>query len=87
LIFLVSVRWWTDVLGRILAFVFGSMATMCAVIIVVTLGIPVPGLVHVRAALYTAFAVSVWGGVVAFLWAQFAAPRLRRYRRDHTKGE
>jgi hypothetical protein len=81
--FLGAVRWWSDMLGRVLASVFGSMGVMCAVITVVTFGIPVPALVYVRAALYSAFAVSVWGGVIAFLWAQFAAPRLRR-RRDHT---
>ncbi len=84
--FLVSVRWWTDALGRVLAAVFGSMGIMCVVITIVTLGIPVPAVQYVRAALYSAFAVSVWGGVVAFLWAQFAAPRLRR-RRDHTHQE
>lgn len=89
MLFMTSVRWWTDHLGRAIAAFFGSVAAIFALVIVRVAGFPLPGVQVWRAFLFNAMAVSMWAGLVGFVWAQFVQRRVRLgrtplRRRDHT---
>lgn len=75
--FFTTVRWWSDILGRTMAGVVGSAAAIMGVSLCYTIGIPIPGILWVRAVLYSAFALTMSAAVVVFFWSQFIAPRVR----------
>jgi hypothetical protein len=89
--FLVSVRWWTDWLGRVIA---GVLFSTSAVLVVVVLRQLFPewegSFLIVRAAVFWFFGVSIWISLASFVWSQFFAPRIKGSRlvrvTDHTKG-
>lgn len=89
-LYLVSVRWWTDHLGRAVAAFFGSVGAIMALVIWRVIGWPLPGVHWWRAFLFNAMAVSIWAGVIGFVWAQFIQRRVRSarttpiHRKDHT---
>lgn len=88
--FLMVVRWWTDLLGRVLAFVF----TITSIVLLLS---AYRSLTHadsenfmiVRLVVYWTYGVGVWGGIVSFLWFQFFAPRVKHLttRRDRQNEE
>jgi len=90
--FLVSVRWWTDWLGRVLA---GVLFATSAVLVVTTIRQLNPDLggsfLIVRAVVFCLFGAAVWTSLATFVWAQFFAPRIKGTRlvrvSDHTKGK
>jgi hypothetical protein len=86
-LFLTSVRFWTDWLGRLVAAVFISVLLIMALSVVRLMGFPLPGLFWWRAFLFNALGVAIWSGVVGFVWAQFYAPRLRRQGKLKPKGQ
>lgn len=78
LAFLVSVRWWTDLLGRVLAAVFFSMSGILALGVIRLLNPDIGDTFFVwRAILFWGFGLGVWAGLAAFIWAQFFAPRMK----------
>jgi len=87
ILFLGTVKWWTDVLGRVLACVVGSIGIIMALSMVRLFGLPLPGLFWWRAIMFNALALAIWSGVIAFSWSQFFAPRrrARRARSDKWK--
>jgi ABC-type nickel/cobalt efflux system permease component RcnA len=82
--FFATVRWWTDALGRSIAGVVGSSAVILVVSLCYTLGVPIPGILWVRAVMYSSFALTMSIAVTVFFWSQFIAPRVheRRSRRS-----
>lgn len=86
--FLVTVRWWTDFLGRVLAFVFMGVSAVLVVSAYRTLANPDGhGFFIMRAVVYWTFAAGIWSGLVAFFWTQFFARRAtRRERRNEEVG-
>jgi hypothetical protein len=78
--FFMTVRWWTDALGRSIAGVVGSSAAILVVSLCYTLGVPIPEILWVRAVLYCVFALTMGTGVVVFFWSQFIAPAVRARR-------
>ena len=85
--FLMTVRWWTDWLGRIIALVVFVIAFMMLLGLVRLLGLPLPGLFLWRAILFPLLAVGSVGANVVFIWAQFIAPRVRKRRSRVTSME
>lgn len=83
--FLVSVRWWTDLLGRSIAAVMAVVAAIVILATIVLLGLPLPAVAWWRAILYPALAVAVWSGTIGFIWAQYIAPV--RSRKRSRKGD
>jgi hypothetical protein len=77
--FFATVKWWTDVLGRTIAGVVGSAAAIMGVSLCYTIGVPIPGILWVRALLYWSFALTMSAAMAAFFWSQFVAPRVRRH--------
>lgn len=74
--FLVSVRWYTDILGRVIASVFTVISAVLLMTVARMLDVDLPGGLFLwRAVLFVLFAASVWSAVVVFIWAQFGAPR------------
>lgn len=84
--FFTTVKWWTDALGRSIAGVVGSTAAIMGVSLCYTIGIPIPGILWVRALLYSAFALTMSAAMIVFFWSQFIAPRVRD-RRRHTSAK
>lgn len=90
ILFGISVRWWTDWLGRIIFAFFSSIGIIMALVIVRVGGIPLPYIQTWRAILFGSMAVTIWMGVFAFVWAQFVQRRVRSARttptdrKDHT---
>lgn len=76
-LFFGTVRWWTDLLGRTIATVTGSISAILIVSTTRALGAPIPNYMAVRAVLYTVFAVSMLTAIGVFVWAQFIAPRMK----------
>ncbi|MET0418709.1 MAG: hypothetical protein ABW022_22060 [Actinoplanes sp.] len=79
-LFLTSVRWWTDALGRAIAAVLVPIILVMALASVVLMGIPLPGLQWWRAFLYGTLGTALTVSNGMFIWAQFFAPRIRRKR-------
>lgn len=77
--FLIAVRWWTDLLGKILAFVFGitSLVLLLSAYRSIT-QTTADGFLIVRVLLYWTFAIGTWTGLFSFFWFQFFAPRIRQ---------
>jgi hypothetical protein len=75
--FLVVVRWWTDILGRVIAGVFSATS---AVLIMTTLRMfgyaNAEAFFAWRAAVFWLFGIGVWSGLGTFLWSQFMARRV-----------
>lgn len=89
--FLVSVRWWTDWLGRVLASVLFATSAVLIVVVLRQLFPEWEGpFLVVRAAVFWLFGVSIWVSLATFVWSQFFAPRVKGTRLvrmpDHTKG-
>ena len=81
LAFLIVVRWWTDLLGRVLAFVF----TITSVVLLISAYRALTltnshGFLTVRVIVYWVFGLGIWTGLTSFFWFQFFAPRIRRNR-------
>lgn len=81
-LFLVSVRWWSDWLGRSITSVIATAGVIAIVAALVLLGVDVPEIRVVRAILYPLFGLATWLATGIFIWAQFIAPR-RRLRSTH----
>jgi phosphotransferase system glucose/maltose/N-acetylglucosamine-specific IIC component len=76
--FFAVVRWWTDLLGRVLAFVFGITSLVLLVSAYRSLTqIDSHGFLTVRAIVYWVFGIGIWTGLISFYWFQFFAPRIR----------
>lgn len=84
-LFLTSVRWWTDTLGRAIAGVVATVAVICLLASIVLLGFPVPFVQWLRAILYPLLGLTAWSATIAFIWSQFLAPR--RVPSDETSTE
>lgn len=86
LAFLVVVRWWTDWLGRVMASVLCSTS---AVLVITTLRQLHPewGDTYLtwRLVVFWVFGLAVWSSLATFVWAQFFAPRLKKW--NNTKEE
>lgn len=80
-LFMVGVRWWTDLLGRTIAAVCGSIAAIMLVADTRTLGLSIPDYMLVRAILFTVFACVMVGAVGIFVYVQFLSPRIHRRNR------
>lgn len=95
LAFLLSVRWYTDILGRVIASVFAVISAVLLMSVARMLEVDLPGGLFLwRAVLFVLFGASVWSAVVVFMWAQFWAPRRQPPRpermldhSDHTNRE
>jgi hypothetical protein len=78
IVFLVAVRWRTDVLGRLLAAVF---IVISAIFLTGGYRTLYPGdsggFLLWRMVLYVSFALTIWAGFVSFIWSQFFAPRIK----------
>lgn len=92
--FLVITRWWTDSLGRLVAGVLLMISLVLSMTVLRMFDIPLPGGLPIwRVIVFWGFGVSVWVGLITFLWAQFLAPRIRRSggrmttRREHNRDE
>jgi hypothetical protein len=86
--FLVFVRWWTDMLGRIMAAVLFIMAMVLVMTTLRQFRIDLPGgLDWWRAVTFVLFGVVVWTALGTFVWSQFLAPRIRTKRRMTTRKE
>lgn len=77
-LFLTCVRWWTDLLGAIIAAAFGAISLIMSLAAIRLVGLPLPGLFWWRAILFNVLGVVFWAGAAGFIWAQFIAPRVRR---------
>jgi hypothetical protein len=77
IMFLTSVRWWSDWLGRIIAAMFTVIGLLMALSMIRLLGVPLAGLFWWRAFLFPSLAVASWAACIAFIWSQFIAPRVR----------
>jgi len=63
-IYFVIVRWWTDVLGRVLAAILGTTTSVLVMVALRQLGVDLPGgFLAWRAAVFVLFAIAVWSGV------------------------
>lgn len=75
-LFLVAVRWWSDILGRVIA---GILVSICGVLAISTVRIIVEPdsdtFFWWRLAIFWCFGVGVWIGLIVFVWAQFFARR------------
>lgn len=84
LAYLITVRWWSDHLGRVIAGVFSSMSM---VLMVTTMRMVSPEIVtnHTyagfRILVFWTFGLGVWFALVSFVWAQFFADRIRQSER------
>lgn len=88
--FLVITRWWTDLLGRLVAGVLITISAVLTMTVMRMLEVPLPGGLMVwRLVVFWAFGLAVWTALSTFLWAQFLAPRIRKQtgrmttRREH----
>jgi hypothetical protein len=80
-VFLAGVRWWSDILGRLIAGVLVSLSSVLAIIIVRQLGVELPGGILIwRAAVFCIFGLAVWTALGTFVWAQYGASRIQRKR-------
>lgn len=86
LMFLVTVKWWTDWLGRIIALMFTVIGLIMTLSMVRLMGIPLPGIIWWRAFLFPALGLASWAACIGFAWSQFLAPRVRA-RRERTRKE
>lgn len=77
IMFLLSVRWWTDPLGRIIAGVLTVVLIIMSLAVVVLTGVPLAGIQWWRVFLYGGLALFMFAGNIVFVWAQFIAPRKR----------
>src|ERR1044071_985508 len=75
--FLSIVRWWTDILGRVLAAVLSTVSLILILTLLRLVHIQIPGLIWWRIILFWSFGLAVWAGLFTMIWAQFLAPRLR----------
>lgn len=82
--FLVVVRWWSDLLGRVIAGVFSITSGILLTGAYRTLE---PGDTPVflwwRAVIYVLFGVVIWSGIFTFIWVQFFAPRIKERKDKH----
>jgi MFS family permease len=90
--FLVSVRWWTDWLGRVIAGVLFSTSGVLAIVVLRQIDPDQEGWFLVaRAIVFWVFGIAVWASLATFVWAQFFAPRIKGTRLvkmpDHTEGK
>lgn len=81
-IYYISVRWWTDPLGRTLAAVLGTVSTVLIMSILRMLDVPIPNLLLWRALVFWMFGLAVWSGLLTMVWSLFFAPRLRIRSRE-----
>jgi MFS family permease len=83
IVYLAAVRWWTDILGRVIAGVFSATSAVLVVSTIRLINPDINGIyISVRALVYWLFGIAVWAGIGAFLWAQFMAPRGRTTRKE-----
>jgi hypothetical protein len=76
--FLMTVRWWSDLLGRVLAVVFTVMTVVFITSAYRTAHpIDTPSFLLWRTIVYWAYGAGIWGGLLTFLWFQFFAPRIK----------
>lgn len=76
--FFVVVRWWTDLLGRVLAFIFGVISVVLVLSAYRSLTqTEAGGFLVVRAIVYWVYGIGIWTGLALFYWFQFFAPRIR----------
>jgi hypothetical protein len=75
LLFLFSVKWWTDPLGRIIAGVLTVILLIMSLAVLILTGVPLPGKQWWRIFLYGSLALLMFAANIAFIWAQFFAPR------------
>lgn len=87
LLFGFSVKWWTDWLGRIIFAFFASIAVIMGLVIWRILDWPLAYAQLWRALLFGAMAISIWGGVIAFVVSQFTRRRVRSGRITPTEEE
>jgi hypothetical protein len=65
--FFAAVRWWTDVLGRVLAFVFGITSVVLLLSAYRSLTqINSDGFLAVRAIVYWVYGIGIWTGLISF---------------------
>src|SRR4030042_352533 len=78
LLFLLSVRWWSDHLGRAIAAVTGLTSLIAALGIARFVDTPVPGGIDMwRAVIYPLLGASLWASIILFAWVQFIRPIVR----------
>ncbi len=86
--FLLTVRFWTDTLGRVIATVLITMSGVLVMSTLRMLHVELPGgLLNWRAVVFWLFGAGVWSGIGVFVWAQFLAPRIKRVGRMTTRRE
>jgi hypothetical protein len=78
LLYLICVRWWTDILGRLIASVLIIIFTIMTLASIRILDVPLPGVQWWRAGLYGGLGVSMTAANAVFVWSQFIAPRVKR---------
>jgi len=79
-IYFMIVRWWTDPLGRVIAAVLGAVSLVLITTILRMLHIGIPHFMVWRAMMFWMFALAVWSGLMALIWAQLLAPRIKHDR-------
>lgn len=86
LAYLVIVRWWTDILGRVVA---GVLFAMSGVLVISTIRQIHPDVTEAflvwRLVVFWFFGVGVWTALGTFVWAQFFAPRIKGTTRPNRK--
>ena len=82
--FMFGVRWYTDLLGRTIAFVVGPIAVILGISLFIQFGVDIPNIIMVAAVLYTIFAAAMCTALGVFVWVQFIAPFVHRRRKDRT---
>lgn len=77
--FLIITRWWTDLLGRLVAGVLFTISAVLSMTVARMMNVEFPGGLFLwRAIVFWAFAFAVWTALCTFVWAQFLAPRIRK---------
>jgi hypothetical protein len=86
-VYFTIVRWWTDVLGRVLAGVLGTTSLVLVMVAFRQLNVDLPGNFFAwRAAVFWLFGIAVWTGLVTLIWAQFLAPRYQQLTTPQRRG-
>jgi hypothetical protein len=79
--YFIIVRWWTDILGRVLAGVLGTTSLVLTMSTLRMLHVSLPDFFLWRAAVFWLFAIAVWAGLSTMVWSQFYAPKVRHRER------
>lgn len=83
IVFLILVRWWSDLLGATIAGVvfFTSMVVILGFARVYNIDLP-GGVDLWRAILYPTLGAFIWWAVIMMVWAQLMAPRINKRRKQ-----